>query len=189
MSTTTTPVTGAIAEGTGTGALADDISVDGRTYHLEIFLISMAGLLLEIAYTRVISFKLFYYYTYLIIGLALLGVGFGGVLVAVSERLRRLSTDTILLWGSLIGVASVVVGYLVVAVTPINTLLTVGLRLSGVVQQPGPAAPHLPRALRAVRFDRRDDRHAVRPAQQPARPPLLRRPAGCRASPVRRPSS
>ena len=122
MSTTTTPVTGAIAEGTGTGALADDIAVDGRTYHLEIFLISMAGLLLEIAYTRVISFKLFYYYTYLIIGLALLGVGFGGVLVAVSERLRRLRTDTILLWGSLIGVASVAVGYLVVAITHINTL-------------------------------------------------------------------
>ena len=122
MSTTTTPVTGAIAEGTGTGALADDIAIDGRTYHLEIFLISMAGLLLEIAYTRVISFKLFYYYTYLIIGLALLGVGFGGVLVAVSERLRRLRTDTILLWGSLIGVASVAVGYLVVAITNINTL-------------------------------------------------------------------
>jgi hypothetical protein len=124
VSTTTTPITGSVAEGTGTGAApGDDIVVDGRTYHLEIFLISMAGLLLEIAYTRVISFKLFYYYTYLIIGLALLGVGFGGVLVAVSERLRRMRTDTILLWGSLIGVASVAVGYLIVAKTPINTLL------------------------------------------------------------------
>jgi hypothetical protein len=123
VSATTTPVTGSIAE-TGTGVRpGDDISVDGRTYHLEIFLISLAGLLLEIAYTRVISFKLFYYYTYLIIGLALLGVGFGGVLVAVSDRLRRVRTDTILLWGSLIGVASVAVGYVVVAAMPINTLL------------------------------------------------------------------
>ncbi|MBV9951536.1 MAG: hypothetical protein JO291_06265 [Acidimicrobiia bacterium] len=123
MSTTTTPVTGPVAEGTGTGGRADDISVDHRTYHLEIFMISFSGLLLEIAYTRVISFKLFYYYTYLIIGLALLGVGFGGVLVAVSDRLRRLRTDTILLWGSLIGVAAVALGYFVVAITPINTLL------------------------------------------------------------------
>jgi hypothetical protein len=123
VSATTTPVTGPVAEGTGTGGQADDISVDDRTYHLEIFLISFSGLLLEIAYTRVISFKLFYYYTYLIIGLALLGVGFGGVMVAVSERLRRLRTDTILLWGSLIGVASVGLGYLIVAITPINTLL------------------------------------------------------------------
>ena len=33
------------------------------------------GLTLEIAYTRIVSFKLFYYYTYLVIGLALLGFG------------------------------------------------------------------------------------------------------------------
>src|SRR3954466_9516478 len=95
----------------------------GRRELVDIFLVSFAGLLLEISYTRVISFKLFYYYTYLIIGLALLGVGFGGVLVAVSDRLRRLRTDTILLWGSLIGVPSVAIGYYVVAITPINTLL------------------------------------------------------------------
>jgi hypothetical protein len=94
---------------------------NGRTYHLEIFLVSLAGLLLEIAYTRVISFKIFYYYTYLIIGLALLGVGFGGVLVAVSNRLRRISTDRILMWGCLLGALAVVVGYVVVAELPIDT--------------------------------------------------------------------
>jgi hypothetical protein len=38
-------------------------SEPGRSYRLEIFLVSLAGLLLEISYTRVISFKLFYYYT------------------------------------------------------------------------------------------------------------------------------
>ena len=68
-------------------------------HHLEILAISFAALLLEIGYTRVISFKLFYYYTYLVIGLALLGIGSGGVLVAVSGRLRRASTDAIL-WGA-----------------------------------------------------------------------------------------
>ena len=46
---------------------------------------SFAALLIEICYTRVISFKLFYYYTYLVIGLALLGIGSGGVMVAVSQ--------------------------------------------------------------------------------------------------------
>ena len=40
--------------------------------HLEVFLVSFAALLLEIAYTRVFSFKVSSYYTYLIIGLALL---------------------------------------------------------------------------------------------------------------------
>ena len=56
--------------------------VPGRTYYVEIFLIGLASLLLEIAYTRVISFKLFYYYTYLVIGLALLGIGSGAVFVS-----------------------------------------------------------------------------------------------------------
>src|SRR6187399_585646 len=74
-----------------------------RGYHLEIFMISFAALLLEIAYTRVISFKLFYYYTYLVIGLALLGIGAGGVLVAVSKRLQRAGTESILMLGSLFG--------------------------------------------------------------------------------------
>jgi hypothetical protein len=93
-----------------------------RTYGLEIFLVSCAGLLLEIAYTRIISFKLFYYWTYLIIGLALLGIGSGGVLVALSGRLRRAATDTILLWGMLLGAATVGIGYIVVARTRLDTL-------------------------------------------------------------------
>ena len=61
-------------------------------YHAEILLVSFATLLIEICYTRVVSYKLFYYYKYLIIGLALLGIGTGGVLVALSKRLRRART-------------------------------------------------------------------------------------------------
>ena len=56
----------------------------------------MAGLLLEVAYTRIVSYKLWYYYTYLVIGLSLLGIGSGGVLVAVCEPLRRWPTDRII---------------------------------------------------------------------------------------------
>jgi hypothetical protein len=93
-----------------------------RGYQLEILLVSFAALLLEISYTRVVSFKLYYYYVYLIIGLALLGIGAGGVLVAVSARIRRTSTDVILLWCLLLGSASVGIGYLVVALTTIDTL-------------------------------------------------------------------
>ena len=58
---------------------------------LDIFVISLAALLVEISFTRVISFKLFYYYTYLAIGLALLGIGSGGVIVATSTWLRSRS--------------------------------------------------------------------------------------------------
>ena len=80
-----------------------------------------AALLLEISYTRIVSFKLYYYYTYLVVGLALLGIGCGGVLVAVSGRLRRAATDTIMMWGLLLGAASVGLGYVVVAKTSIDT--------------------------------------------------------------------
>ncbi|HEY8217876.1 MAG TPA: hypothetical protein VIH82_12130 [Acidimicrobiia bacterium] len=93
-----------------------------RGYHVEILLVSFAGLLLEIAYTRIVSFKLFYYYTYLVIGLALLGIGTGGVLVTISKRMRATPTQTVLIWSFLVGGASVLAGYCVVALTSIDTL-------------------------------------------------------------------
>jgi spermidine synthase len=92
-----------------------------RGYVFEILLISFVGLLLEVGYTRIISFKLFYYYTYLVIGLALLGIGTGGVLVAISAHLRRAKTDTIMMWGLLLGAVSVGIGYAVVALTSTDT--------------------------------------------------------------------
>ncbi len=93
-----------------------------RSHHVEIFAISMAALLLEIAYTRVISFKLFYYYTYFVIGLALLGLGCGAVLITVSNRLRRAPTESILRAGLLGGAVTVAVGYVVTCRTPVSTL-------------------------------------------------------------------
>ena len=96
--------------------------VADRTYHLEIYAISFAGLLLEIAYTRVVSFKLFYYYTYLVIGLSLLGIGAGAVLVAVSARVRKSPTDRVLLVGSLWSAVSITASYLVVAKLGIASL-------------------------------------------------------------------
>jgi MFS family permease len=113
MATTTAPA----------GVTTSSTEADSqRGYNLEILLISLAALLLEISYTRIISFKLFYYYTYLVIGLALLGIGTGGVLVAVSDRLRRASTDAILMWGLLSGAVSVGAGYVVVALIATDTL-------------------------------------------------------------------
>src|SRR3954469_17427433 len=93
-----------------------------RSFRPEIFAMSAAALLLEISYTRIVSFKLFYYYTYLTIGLALLGIGCGGVIVAISSRIQRAGTATVLLWSALAGAASVPLGYFVIALTSIDTL-------------------------------------------------------------------
>jgi hypothetical protein len=95
---------------------------ESRTYLVEIFAISAAALLLEISYTRIISFKLYYYYTYLVIGLALLGLGSGAVIVAVSKRLDRLDTRALLARCTFASAAGVVVGYVAVAITPLDTL-------------------------------------------------------------------
>ncbi len=97
-------------------------AVRARGYHVEIFLICFAALLLEVSYTRVVSFKLYYYYTYLVIGLALLGIGSGSVITSISGRLRRATTDTVLMVGALLGSVSVIAGYLVIARLPIDSL-------------------------------------------------------------------
>jgi hypothetical protein len=90
---------------------------------LAILLVSLAGLLLEVGYTRIVSFKLWYYYTYLVIGLALLGIGSGGVVVALSERLRRRGTDEIVAACSVAAAVSIPIGYLLVARLPVDTIV------------------------------------------------------------------
>lgn len=80
--------------------------------------IGFVSLTLEIAYTRVISFKLFYYYTYFVIGLALLGLGAAGAVVAVSARLRRADPLRIVVRIGPLATACGLLGYVLVARLP-----------------------------------------------------------------------
>ncbi len=89
---------------------------------IAIGLASLAGLLLEVAYTRIFSYKLWYYYTYLVIGLALLGIGSGGILMSVVARLQRASTQWIVAACSLWGSVSVALGYVAIAWLRIDTV-------------------------------------------------------------------
>lgn len=88
--------------------------------YLETFLISLAVLLLEVSYTRVFSFKLVYYFTYVVIGISLLGIGAGGVFVAATRRLRAAPIENVLAGCALAGSTSVLVGYLVAALVPLE---------------------------------------------------------------------
>src|SRR5262245_40158461 len=88
--------------------------------YLEIALICLAAILLEVSYTRVFSFKLVYYFTYVIIGLALLGLGAGGVLVALLSGLRRATPQRLLPVLALLGGLFVLLGYFVVARVQLN---------------------------------------------------------------------
>ncbi len=87
------------------------------------FTVGFVGLSLEIGYTRVISFKLFYYYTYFVIGLALLGLGASSAFVALSKRMRRADIVDMVRTGAPIAGAVGVVAYAVVARLSTNTNL------------------------------------------------------------------
>jgi hypothetical protein len=91
-------------------------------HHAEIFLVCFSALLIEISYTRLISYKLFYYYVYLVIGLALLGIGAGAVFVALSQRLRNATIDTVVFWSLVLGAIGTTVAYVVIAFIRIDTL-------------------------------------------------------------------
>ena len=109
----------------GSESTTDDDGASGlskRSALIAIFVISLAGLMLEVSYTRIISYKLWYYYTYLVIGLALLGMGSGSTVVVLSSRIRSAATNVVLRWASLLGAVSIVVGYLLITAIPIDTL-------------------------------------------------------------------
>lgn len=89
---------------------------------LALLLVALAGLLLEVGYTRIVSYKLWYYYTYLVIGLSLLGIGSGGIIVAMWAPIRRAATERIIALCSLWGAVSIVAGYLVIARIQIDTV-------------------------------------------------------------------
>ena len=156
-------------------------SAERTPFLAEIFLISAAALVLEISYTRIISFKLYYYYTYLVIGLALLGLGSGAVVVAVSKRLKAMPTRRLLMWCSTTGAGGVVLGYLVVALMPLDTILlwegSTGDRIVTMLQLLGICLGlyvELP-------ADRHGDRDPVRPPAAGHQPALLLRPRRRRA--------
>ncbi len=109
------------ARSSETGATQKEAGSRARQM-VAIFLVSLAGLLLEVGYTRIVGYKLWYYYTYLVIGLALLGIGSGGIVVVLWKRLRAAGTEQIIAVCSIFGAFSIVIGYMVVAKISVNTL-------------------------------------------------------------------
>jgi spermidine synthase len=94
--------------------------------YLEAFLFAFAVLLMEVSYTRVFSFKLVYYFAYLVIGIAMLGLGAGGVFVAVFPSLRRMPPEQLIPRCGVLAAFAVAAGYLLVAVIPLNLFAMIG---------------------------------------------------------------
>ena len=97
-----------------------------KSFRLEVFLISLAAILLEISMTRIFSFKLYYYFTYLILGIAMLGLGAGGVFVAIFPRLRerdpvRLVSECCFAGGVLVPIAYAAIAWIQISVVELTT--------------------------------------------------------------------
>ena len=91
-------------------------------FRLAIFLLSLGAIVLEISFTRVFSYKLYYYFTYLVLGLALLGLGSGGVFVATLDRLRSARPERVVALCALLAGLAVPASYAVVAGVQLNTI-------------------------------------------------------------------
>lgn len=102
-----------------------------RSRAREAFLVSLAVILLEVSYTRIFSFKLVYYFTYLIIGIALLGLGSGGVVVAISSRLARIAPARLVPAICTAAAALVLAGYVVIARVQLDAFDLVAAMLHG----------------------------------------------------------
>jgi len=100
--------------------MAADSAMSQRSRIPEAFLVSLGAILLEVSYTRVFSFKLVYYFTYLVIGMAMLGLGAGGVFVAIAPRLRTTPMTRLLPACGLGAGVAVALGYLLVATVQLN---------------------------------------------------------------------
>ncbi len=96
-----------------------------RALYFEIFLASFAGMLFEISYTRIFSFKLFYYFSYVILGLGMLGISAGAIAFSISKRLREADLRKLLPTAAFGGGASALVGYFVIALLPLDIQLAV----------------------------------------------------------------
>src|SRR5215813_12098517 len=95
-----------------------------RRHYVGIFCISLATLLLELAFTRVLAVASWYHFAFLIISMALLGFGTSGVVLTLWEWLReRASIDHSLAALSLLFGCVVFISYWLMQKIPFNPFL------------------------------------------------------------------
>lgn len=66
-----------------------------RTYSA-LFLNSLSIIIIEVTLTRIIAFKFFWHFSYLIISLSMLGLGAGGAFVSISKKIEFVNTENLL---------------------------------------------------------------------------------------------
>lgn len=92
-----------------------------RSFLAELGAFSFAGLLLEVGYTRLLSFKFYYPFAFLALGLAMLGIAAGAACAALANAWPRRRLEPLLAATGLAGSLAVGAGHFVVARLPFDT--------------------------------------------------------------------
>ncbi len=94
-------------------------NLDG-SYLLGIFIVSMASLLHEFTLTRILSVSLWYHFAFMIISVALLGIGVSGVALSLFPKIMQKPIDKLLTFLAIIYGASVIITFVISYYIPID---------------------------------------------------------------------
>lgn len=94
-------------------------NLDG-SYLLGIFVVSMASLLHEFTLTRILSVSLWYHFAFMIISVALLGIGVSGVALSLFPKIMQKPIDKLLTVLAIIYGSSVILTFVISYYIPID---------------------------------------------------------------------
>jgi len=89
---------------------------------LAVLLVSLGVLVVEIALTRLLSFTLWYHFTYVVLAVALLGYGASGAFLACSKRFESLPPRALVHGSALLATAAGVLALLAICFLPFRPL-------------------------------------------------------------------
>lgn len=90
-------------------------------YHkFGLLLVSLSVLMLEFTLIRVLSISLWYHFAFMIISIALLGLGISGVTIIISKRINKAEINSFLTLVSLLYAVSIIVSFVVINKIPFD---------------------------------------------------------------------
>src|SRR4030095_10268216 len=95
---------------------------DKLTYKhkLGLLLVSLSALMLEFTLIRVLSVSLWYHFAFMIISIALLGLGISGVTIILSRRIGRAEINSFLTMTSVLYALSIIISFTLINKIPFD---------------------------------------------------------------------
>lgn len=91
-----------------------------KKYYILIFTVSLSALLLEFTLTRVLSVTLWYHFAFLVISVAMLGLGISGIVLALFRKILNTESEKILPFLSLLYGISILLSFWMINKIPFD---------------------------------------------------------------------